>query len=149
MRVIGIAGILALALLATGARPARADFSACESAFQAKDVHQQIVLYTGCLKHGGLTGTDVSSAFNNRGVAYEQIGEIDKAFADFTAAIQYDPNWPRAYENRAFIEAGRGKCDEAQADISHALKLAPHEKQYLDARDKLAGSCPIAPKPSN
>src|SRR5665213_772363 len=98
--------VLAALTLAWAPMPARADFSACGSAYAAKDPHQQIDLYTNCLKHGGLMRTDVAGAFTNRGYVYYQLAEMEKA-----------------------------------------LKLAPREKQYLDARDRLAESCPIVSKP--
>ena len=107
---------VAAAGLACTPMPARADFSACESALQAKDVHQQIALYSSCLKRGGLVATDIAGAFNNRGVDYRRIGDTDAALQDFTSSIQYDPNWPTAYVNRSYIEASRGKCEEALAD---------------------------------
>ncbi len=68
-RTIGFAGALALSLLALGSRPAHADFSACAAAYEAKDLHQKIDLYTSCLKHGGISSTDIAGAFNNRGFA--------------------------------------------------------------------------------
>ena len=149
IRLVAMLGVVAALAVTVFARPAHADFSACASAYAAKDPHQQIDLYTSCLKHGGLMRTDVAGAFTNRGYVYYQLGEIDKALADFTSAIQYDPNWPTAYMDRASVEAGRGQCAEAQADIKEALKLAPRQKRYLDARDQLAASCPIASKPPN
>jgi tetratricopeptide (TPR) repeat protein len=129
--------------------PARADFSACAAAYASKDPHQQIDLYTTCLKHGGLVSTDVAGAFTNRGVAYAHIGDLDKALADFSAAIQYDPGWPLPYSNRAGLEAGRGQCAAALADMDAALKYAPHRKEFLEERARIQAGCPIAAKPPN
>ena len=139
---------LAVAMFALAPKPARADFSACASAFEAKDIHQKIDLYTSCLKRGGLQRSDVAGAFNNRGIAYEQLGETDKALQDFISASQYDPSWPDFRINRAEAEAAKGQCAEAQADVGLALKLAPHRKTLLELRDRLAASCPVASKPS-
>ena len=147
LKTIGVAGALAVAMLASGSRPAHADFSACDSAFQAKDIHQKIDLYSSCLKRGGLQRSDVAGAFNNRGIAYEQLGETDKALQDFISASQYDPSWPDFRINRAEAEASKGQCAEAQADVGLALKLAPHRKTLLELRDRLAASCPIVSKP--
>ncbi len=141
LRIVGIAVALGLALLATGTRPARADFSACASALDATDPHQRISLYTTCLKHGGVPATDVSSAFNNRGVAYEEIGEVEKALQDFNAAIQYDPNWPNAYLGRAGIESGRGLCKEAVADIDKAIKMGPPRAPFLNRKAWVLATC--------
>jgi tetratricopeptide (TPR) repeat protein len=146
VRLVTLFGVL-LAVAALAAKPARADFSACSAALAAKDPHQQIDLYTGCLKHGGLTSTDVAGAFNNRGVGYEQVGEPDKALEDFTSAIQYYPGWALPRANRAGIEASRGRCADAMADIEVALKLERGNKQMLAEKARLAANCPIESKP--
>ena len=135
--------------LAIAPATARADFSACEAAYASNDAHAQISLYTNCLKHGGLVSTDVAGAFTNRGVAYAHIGDVDKALADFSSAIQYDPGWPLPYANRAGIEAGRGQCAAALADMDAALKYAPHRKEFLEERARIEASCPIVSKPPN
>lgn len=115
-------GVLAALGPACAVTPALADLSACASAEVAKDPHQQIDLYTICLKHGGLGATDLAAALNNRGVIYEQIGETDKAVQDFTWAIQYYPNWSTPYANRAWIYVGRGQWTLAEADATQALR---------------------------
>ncbi len=148
-RTIILCGGLAVMACACLPVPARADFSGCAAAVAAKDPHQQIDLYTSCLKHGGLASTDVAGAFNNRGATHEQLGDTDRALQDFTAAIQYYPSWAMPYGNRASIEAGRGDCPAALADTKTALKYAPHEKQYLEMRDRLAANCPIISKAPN
>ncbi len=145
-RFVTLFGILGAAVIAFATQPARADMSACAAAAAAKDPHQQVDLYTTCLKHGGLTSTDVAGAFNNRGVGYEQIGEPDKALQDFTSAIQYYPGWALPRANRADIEATKGKCADAMADITAALKLERGNKQMLSEMTRLQANCPIEPK---
>jgi tetratricopeptide (TPR) repeat protein len=144
---LAIIGAVALAVLACLPRPARADFSACASAFQAKDTQTQIDLYTLCLKKGGLMATDVAGAFNNRGIDYERLGQIDQALQDYIQATQYDPSWPDFRFNRARAEARKGQCVQAQADMKLALKMAPGRKAFLEASDRLIASCPIISKP--
>jgi hypothetical protein len=135
------AGMLACA-------PAYADFSACDAASRANDAKQKIDLYTVCLKHGGLASTDVAGAFNNRGVTYQRIGETDKALQDFISATQYDPSWPLFRANRAAAEASKGQCAEALADINLTLKMAPHNRQDLELKDRIVANCPIPSKPA-
>lgn len=147
IRPILMFGVLAAVGLAFAPRPVRADFSACASAYEAKDPHQQIDLYSNCLKRGGLVSTDVAGAFNNRGIAYEQLGQLDNALQDYISATQYDPSWPLFRMNRARLEARKGQCAEALADVDILLKMAPHRKQALDLKAQLVASCPVAPKP--
>jgi len=139
---------IAVAAGALACAPARADFSGCDAALRAKDPHQQIDLYTVCLKHGGLTSSDAAGALNNRGVAYQSIGETDKALQDYIAATKYDPGWPLFRVNRAAAEARMGQCAEALFDINTALKMAPHNKQFLELKDHIVADCPIVSKPS-
>ena len=136
---------IASAILAFVPAPARADFSSCASAYAASDPHTQIELYTICLKRGGLMAGDVAGAFNNRGIAHENLGEIDLALQDYVSATQYDPSWPTFRMNRARAEARKGQCAQALADMKLALKMAPHRKEFLEMNDRLAASCPIAP----
>ena len=149
LKALILVGGMALLALGCTATPSRADFSACASAYEAKDLHQQIDLYTTCLKHGGLPGDALAGAFNNRGIAYQRLGETDKALQDFIWATQYDPNWPQFRVNRAYGEAQLGKCPEALADIDIALKLSPHNKALVEDKARLVAGCPIVPKPPN
>ena len=137
-KLLAAAAALVLGGLAT---PALADFSACASALQTQDVHQKIELYTTCIKHGGVPLTDASGAFNNRGVAYKEIGEIDKALDDFNSAIYYDPKWPAAYVNRSTIEAERGQCHEALADADKAMQLQYWEPRVLSHKAWILATC--------
>ncbi len=149
IRALTSALVIAIAALACAPAPARADFSACGSAYAANDPHQQIELYTVCLKHGGLMSTDVAGALNNRGIAYEQIGETDKALQDFILATQYDSGWPDFRFNRARLEAQKAQCAQALSDTNLALKMAPHRQRILEFKDRLATSCPVISKPAN
>jgi len=145
-KLVSLACVLGALWIGLGATPALADFSACSSADIAKDPQQQIDLYTICLKHGGLMAPDVSGALNNRGVAYYQLGMMDKAFDDFSWAIKYDPTWPTAYINRVDVELGRGQCAQALADMDSVLKF-DRRKQYVEKRAHIAATCPIQSKP--
>ncbi len=106
---------------------ALADFSACDSAFRAHDSQQEITLWTSCLIKGGLPLQDRAGAFNNRGVAYERIGETDKAFNDFTWAIEADPRWATAYANRANIYVHRHEWAKAKADFEQGISVGPSD----------------------
>jgi tetratricopeptide (TPR) repeat protein len=147
-RLAALAFLFVAAVGVCSPRPARADFSACDSAIHANDPQQKIEFYTICLKKGGLQASDAAGALNNRGVAYENVGQPEQALQDFVLATQYDPNWPQFRANRAFAEAQNGKCAEAQADIKLALKMAPHRKQFLELNDKIAARCPAESKPA-
>ncbi len=104
---------------------ALADFSACDAAYHEKDVNQKIDLYTICITKGGLPAGDRSGAYNNRGIAYQSIGKIDEALADFSRAIKLDPTWGMSYLNRAAIYVERRQWQLAEADLTAAVRMRP------------------------
>lgn len=108
-----------------GASPAFADFSACDSAYRTSDANDKIDLYTTCITKGQLPAQDRAGAYNNRGIAYQSIGKIDEALADFTAAIELDPTWGLSYLNRAAIYVERRQWKLAEADLSSAVNMQP------------------------
>ena len=140
------AGALALALGAGMAGPALADFSACDSAFTAKDLPQRIDLWTLCITKSGLTGAERAGAFNNRGIDYNRIGREDKAFLDFTWAIEADPYWGTAYLNRGLAYERRQDWPHALADFDKAAHLDPVDVRphALLAEARLLLDCPDA-----
>jgi tetratricopeptide (TPR) repeat protein len=46
------------------------------------------------------TKHNLAAAYNNRGIAYGEKGEYDRAIADYNRAIQLDPKLAFAYNNR-------------------------------------------------
>ena len=60
---------------------------------------------------------------NNRGDAYYQMGQVDRAMDDFNAAIKLDPTYVDALNNRGLAYMGRGAYDLAIADFDRVLKL--------------------------
>ncbi len=128
MRVIArLLAALGFAVVLGSATTALADFSACESAYTTNDTKQQIALYTSCLTKGGLPIQDRAGAFNNRGIAYARVGEMDKAFNDFTWAIEADPRWATAYANRGEIYEQRGEWAKARADFEQGILVGPSD----------------------
>jgi tetratricopeptide (TPR) repeat protein len=67
----------------------------------------------------------VPTAYNNRGMAFEDLGMFDRAVADFTAAIELDPSDPRHYVNRGRVLGNLGRHEAAIADASKAIALNP------------------------
>ncbi|MGD0764347.1 MAG: retroviral-like aspartic protease family protein [Roseiarcus sp.] len=65
----------------------------------------------------------VSSAYENRGVAYDRAGDRDHALADFDEAIRAYPDAPYAYIGRAKVYNENGDHGRALADYRTALRL--------------------------
>lgn len=55
---------------------------------------------------------------------------VDDAVAEFTKAIELNPNFAAAYGYRALANAHAGRCEEAKSDVDWALRLSPKDPQY-------------------
>ncbi len=69
---------------------------------------------------------DNATAYGNRGEAYKDIGQYDKALEDFNNAIRVDPKYAEGYNSRGQILAMRGNIDEALEDFLKVIELNPH-----------------------
>jgi tetratricopeptide (TPR) repeat protein len=72
-----------------------------------------------------------SIAYFKRGMDWQKKGDYDLAIANYTKAIELNPNFAMAYNNRgvAYIQ-GKGNYDQAISDLSKALEIDP---RYADA----------------
>ncbi|HXL99893.1 MAG TPA: tetratricopeptide repeat protein, partial [Rhizomicrobium sp.] len=76
---------------------------------------------------------DLPAAYILRGQTYEEMGNFDKALADYDAALGVDANTFGAYAWRSSVYVLTGKYDLALADDAMGLKLKPDfEGSYLD-----------------
>jgi lipoprotein NlpI len=64
-------------------------------------------------------------AFYNRGYAYTDKGDNDRAIADFNEAIRIDPKSAAAFNNRGYAYSDKGDNDRAIADFNEAIRLDP------------------------
>ena len=62
-----------------------------------------------------------------RGLAYENKGEHDRAIADFTEAIRLDPKYDIEYYGRGLAYENKGDYDKAIPDYTEAIRLDPKD----------------------
>ena len=67
----------------------------------------------------------VAPAYNNRGTAYDDKGDYDRAIADFSKAIALDPKYVNAYYNRGVSYQHKGNRDQAILDYTKAIAVDP------------------------
>jgi Tfp pilus assembly protein PilF len=67
----------------------------------------------------------VPLAYNNRGVAYKNMGLLNNAIADFDRAIALDPLEYKAYNNRGVLYKDMGLLDMAIGDYDKAIQIMP------------------------
>ncbi len=61
----------------------------------------------------------------NRGYAYGNLGEWNKAIVDYSKAIGINPEYSDAYNNRGFAYGKLGQWDKSIADYSKAIGINP------------------------
>jgi tetratricopeptide (TPR) repeat protein len=86
------------------------------------------VVIEGCtaiIQEARETPAKLSTAFNNRGVAYRLKGEYDLALQDYDRAIRLNPNSASHYNNRGIIFRIKHDYDRAIADYDEAIWLKP------------------------
>ena len=55
--------------------------------------------------------------------------DYDGAIADYTAAIQLNPNFAEAYKRRGAVRNAKGEADTSIADYSEAIRLKPQDAE--------------------
>lgn len=73
----------------------------------------------------------------NLGVEFYKKGELDKAVAEFTAAIALSPNDSFAFKCRSFVLSARGDYDMALTDLNDAIALEPRDGTAYFSRANL------------
>jgi tetratricopeptide (TPR) repeat protein len=66
-----------------------------------------------------------AGTWKHRGDAYPQLGQHDKAIADYSKAIELDPKLAMAWNNRGTCYSQLGQHEKAIADYSRAIELDP------------------------
>jgi tetratricopeptide (TPR) repeat protein len=92
-----------------------------EKGKQASSLDDQITHYTEAIR----LDRTFANAYNNRGLAYNDKGEYDKALEDLNTSIQLDPTSASAYSNRGISWFNKGAYDKAIQDYNEALRLDP------------------------
>ena len=65
-------------------------------------------------------------AYNNRGIAYSNRGEYDRAVQDYNTAIAMKPDYFTAYNNRGVAFSRIGSYERAIEDFGRAIALNPN-----------------------
>lgn len=94
---------------------------------QMADLERKMRGCTGLIE---AESADQAGAYSNRGMIYGMRGEVDRAIADFNAAIGLDPNNYAAHYNLGASYLRKGESGKALQSLSNTIHLNP---SYVDA----------------
>ena len=96
-----------------------------DDCFKADDQDRVIAACTRILNDRGESQGNRVGAYNNRGNAWREKGDLDRAIADYNEAIRLDPKYANAYIVRGDAWDAKGDHDRAIADYNEAIRLDP------------------------
>ena len=126
IRSAGVAAFVAAACASPGASAQQTrDLRICATQTESL-ADQRIAACTTLLKSGRLRGKPLGIAYELRGLAYLDRGDIPHAIGDLNNAIQLAPDFAPAYQNRGNAWYARGNYGQALADYDATIKLDPN-----------------------
>ena len=125
VRPIGFACLILLSLALTGTAESDTFKTNAQHCIGSSDDDRTISACTWLLDSGRMSESSKPIAFNNRGLAYYNKGQHDRAIADFDEAIRLRPDYPLAYSNRGNAYDEKGQYDRAIQDYDEAIRQRP------------------------
>jgi tetratricopeptide (TPR) repeat protein len=106
-----------------------------ECSYSIKPEAKRIEVCSRLIASGRLSGQKLANAHQERGEAYRTKGDYDRAIADFSSAIQLDPNSDTSRFHRASVYYfDKHDYDGAIADLSEAMRIKPRFSLYVALR---------------
>ncbi len=138
-RLAVAAGLVLFAALGSVRADGIGDVRTGNAAFGDGRYEAAVEAFTRAILAGDLDPASLAVTFNNRGVAYSELGDYDRAIADYGEALSLAPgdttsirNLRIAHIRRAAAAARLGDRTAAQADYDRAIALEPsHPLAYL------------------
>jgi tetratricopeptide (TPR) repeat protein len=78
-----------------------------------------------------------ANAYYARGLSYHLAEKHDRAIADYTKAIELNPNFTQAYNNCTWAYFKSGKPADGLPDAEKSLELQPDYPHGLDTRARI------------
>ena len=94
------------------------------------DINSDVEKYTTLIQNN----PNNDSAYNNRGVVYNNLKQYEQAVQDFNKAIQLNPNLAEAFYNRGSTYYNLGKYEQALQDYDKAISINPNDASFYNNR---------------
>jgi tetratricopeptide (TPR) repeat protein len=91
---------------------------------------QVIQSCTDIIKRGTESSENLAGAYYNRGAAYFDKAQLDRALDDFDQAIRLKPKFSVAFGERALVYVAKGQRERALQDYNQAILLDPTNPIY-------------------
>jgi tetratricopeptide (TPR) repeat protein len=127
-KTAGAAGVILAAIL-IGGLPAgtAAETLARQWAWcRQDDAERQIQGCSVVIRIGRDTPERLARAFANRGRAWSDKGQYDRAVEDLDNAVRLDPNFADAFNYRGVARVAQGQYEQAVQDFGQAIKIDPN-----------------------
>lgn len=95
----------------------------CYDQFRSGNMKTAVDFCTTAIDSGQLDEVDLVSALINRGVAFRNLGEYQRAVVDYTDALHRAPDDAMIYANRANARRELGELRNALNDANKAIEL--------------------------
>jgi tetratricopeptide (TPR) repeat protein len=130
---LGLATLLAQPTFGASEKDINDCFSGGTEHVRTADV--RIASCTRLLNDRNESPRDRSGAYNERGLAWREKGDNDRAIADYSEAIRLEPSNADYLDTRCWTRATAGRdLPQALADCDRALRLKPNYDAPLDSR---------------
>jgi tetratricopeptide (TPR) repeat protein len=119
---------------ATTTSTAQSPLDACFSADASTSLDLRIDSCTILIQPGRLSKDRLAQAFQNRGTAYLDKGDTERAIQDLDQAISLDPNYANAFNSRGVAYEAKGDNGRAIQDYDQAIRLDPDNANAINGR---------------
>jgi len=103
-----------------------------ERGIAAGDVHEKVRFFSEAIR----LNKEYAEAYNNRGVAFFQLGDFDQALRDFNEAARQMPDC-EVFNNRGVVRLRVRDFEGALDDFNSALRLKPENASTLCNRGQV------------
>jgi tetratricopeptide (TPR) repeat protein len=93
--------------------------------------------YTAVIAQGLKRGLTSAVWYNNRGVLFRQLQDNSQALQDFTMALQIEPTYISALQNRASVRRALGDWQGALHDLTQVIGLEPQIGKWYCQRGQV------------